>query len=216
MKKVLLIGMLLCIGTMQVASGQTFSEWFRQKKTQKKYLMQQIALLQTYLGYVKKGYTIVNDGITTVRKIKNGEFGLHDIFYADLYRVNPKIREYSKVATILADHQSTLRLARDALQEFRVSPLSRNPEVEWLTGIYDGLSQDAHQTLDELIQVLTSGKLGLSDDERIGHIDRLYEQAREQLAFAQMFASDIQGLLGARQQEHEETQYLFELYKNDL
>ena len=41
-----------------LSQAQTFNEWFRQKATQKKYLIQQIAALQVYLDYVQKGYAI--------------------------------------------------------------------------------------------------------------------------------------------------------------
>lgn len=58
---------------------QTFHEWFRQKKTQKKYLIQQIAALKVYLGYVQKGYSIAQKGLTTVSNIKKGNFDLHCI-----------------------------------------------------------------------------------------------------------------------------------------
>ncbi len=40
--------------------AQTFDEWFRQSATQKKYLLQQIAGLQVYIGYVQKGYSIAS------------------------------------------------------------------------------------------------------------------------------------------------------------
>ena len=41
--------------------AQTFAEWFRQSATQKKYLLQQIAALQVYIGYVQKGYSIAKE-----------------------------------------------------------------------------------------------------------------------------------------------------------
>ncbi|MBK8310917.1 MAG: hypothetical protein IPL04_08535 [Chitinophagaceae bacterium] len=38
-------------------NGQTLAEWTQQKKTQKKYLLQQIVALQVYIGYAKKAIT---------------------------------------------------------------------------------------------------------------------------------------------------------------
>lgn len=49
--------------SFQLAEAQTFDEWFRQKKTQKKYLVQQIAALKVYLGYLKEGYEIAQKGM---------------------------------------------------------------------------------------------------------------------------------------------------------
>ena len=62
---VLLITTILC-------NAQGLSEWFNQKATQKKYLLQQIAALQVYIGYLQKGYSIAKTGLTTIGNIKNG------------------------------------------------------------------------------------------------------------------------------------------------
>jgi len=97
-----LLFVLLLISKSFFSFGQTFEEWTQQKKTQKKYLLQQIAALQLYLGYVKKGYEVVNKGLITVRNIKNGDFNLHRDFLGSLKRVNPKIKKYAKVADIIA------------------------------------------------------------------------------------------------------------------
>lgn len=77
--------------------AQTFGEWFRQGATQKKYLLQQIAGLQVYIGYVQKSYSIAKQGLNTVSAIKHGEFNLHKDYFNSLRTVNPKIKNYSKV-----------------------------------------------------------------------------------------------------------------------
>ena len=50
--------------------SQTYEEWFQQTKTQKKYLLQQIAALKVYIGYAEKGFychqrAIYNSGYQT-------------------------------------------------------------------------------------------------------------------------------------------------------
>ena len=79
--------------------SQTTAEWTQQKKTQIKYLVQQIIAFQTYLIYVKKGYDIAHKGITTVQNIKNGEWNLHKDFFGSLKMVNPSIEKYAKVVS---------------------------------------------------------------------------------------------------------------------
>lgn len=82
-----LVFLLLFVGTN--AFGQTWGEFFSQKKTQKKYLLEQLVALKMYAGYLKKGYDIVGSGIGTVWDIKNGEFSLHSTFFSSLKSVNP-------------------------------------------------------------------------------------------------------------------------------
>ena len=55
MKKLIIIMLLGMLVTG--VKAQTFAEWFQQKKTQKIYLLEQIAALQIYTGYLQKGLT---------------------------------------------------------------------------------------------------------------------------------------------------------------
>ncbi len=64
MKTILLV--IATVLLFQSANAQTWDEWFKQKKTQKKYLVQQIAALRVYLDYLKKGYTVVHNGLNTI------------------------------------------------------------------------------------------------------------------------------------------------------
>ena len=61
MKKQFLIILFAVVSTS--VKAQTFAEWFQQGATQKKYLLQQIAALQVYIGYVQKGYSIAKKGL---------------------------------------------------------------------------------------------------------------------------------------------------------
>ena len=78
MKNILIIIILLA-GSF--CHAQTYDEWFRQKKTAKKYLLDQIAALQTYIGYAEKGYSIVTGGLNTIKDIKHGDFNLHNNYF---------------------------------------------------------------------------------------------------------------------------------------
>jgi 3-phenylpropionate/cinnamic acid dioxygenase small subunit len=55
MKKILTIFLLV---TASGVYAQNWKEWTQQKKTQIKYLVNQIAALQIYATYVEKGYAI--------------------------------------------------------------------------------------------------------------------------------------------------------------
>ena len=75
MKKIIAIALLLSFA--ESISAQTFDEWFNQKATQRKYLIQQIAALEVYTGYVSDGYSIAKKGLNIIHDIKNGDFNLH-------------------------------------------------------------------------------------------------------------------------------------------
>ena len=77
MKRIITILLLACC--MQNLQAQTFDEWFRQGKTQKKYLAEQIAALQFYIGIAKEGYKAVGKGLQTIGDIKNGDFNIGNL-----------------------------------------------------------------------------------------------------------------------------------------
>ena len=120
MKKMIVV-MATCFLVSNSINAQTWQECFQQKKTQKKYLLQQIAALKVYLNYARKGYDIANKGITTVRNIKKGDFNLHQDFFGSLKIVNPKIKKYLKLADIIAYQTWIIKRSRHTLQAIKAT-----------------------------------------------------------------------------------------------
>jgi len=92
MKSVFLL--LVCMMTHALTKAQTFDEWFHQKATQEKYLEEQLAALKTYEAVALKGYQLLQQGLTTIGEVRQGELNLHQAFYAGLAIVNLQILFY--------------------------------------------------------------------------------------------------------------------------
>lgn len=179
------------------AAAQTADEWLNQKATQKKYLLQQIAALKVYLGYAKKGYNIVNGGITTIKNIKNGDFNLHRDFFNRLKNVNPAIRRYAKVADIIAYQVKIIKQTKGTLQQIRETKQFTETEMDYCKQVFDNLLDECMKTVEELILVTTSGKLEMKDDERLKRIDRLYADVQDKYSFTCSFSEDM-GILAVQ------------------
>lgn len=185
------MAIVLCIGSM---SAQTFDEWFNQKSTQKKYLLQQIAALQVYINYAKKGYNIVSGGINTIRDIKKGDLNLHNTFFSSLKTINPKIGRYVKVADIISYQVRIIKLARQTLQSVREANQFSAEEIEYCKKVLGALLDDCIQAITELIEIITPDKLQMTDDERLVRIDKLYLDMQDKFTFCNVMSEDI-GLL---------------------
>jgi hypothetical protein len=179
------------------SNAQTADEWLNQNSIQKKYLLQQIAALKVYLGYAKKGYNIVNGGITTIKNIKNGDFNLHRDFFNRLKIVNPAIRRYAKVADIIAYQVKIIRQTKITIQQIRETKQFTEAELDHCKQVFDNLLNECMKTVEELILVTTSGKLEMKDDERLQRIDRLYADVQDKYSFACAFSEDM-GLLAVQ------------------
>ncbi|MGB4773641.1 MAG: hypothetical protein WBP45_00580 [Daejeonella sp.] len=178
-------------------TAQTADEWLNQNSTQKKYLLQQIAALKVYLGYSKKGYSIVTSGVNTIRNIKNGDLNLHRDFFNKLKNVNPAIRRYAKVADIIAYQVKIIRQTKGTLQQIRETKQFTENELDYCKQVFDNLLDECMKTVEELILVTTSGKLEMKDDERLKRIDRLYADVQDKYSFACSFSEDM-GLLAVQ------------------
>src|SRR5258708_3878935 len=93
---------LLCAFSFQFAQAQTFAEWFSQKKTQIKYLTQQIAALEQYESYIKQGYQISQNGLGNIGGYIKAEYGSHTAYYNSLKTVNPQIKSNSQADSIIS------------------------------------------------------------------------------------------------------------------
>jgi hypothetical protein len=64
-------------------------------------MLDQIEKLQLYIAEAQNGYQIVHQGLTTIGRIKQGDFNLHQVFFNALQLVNPAIRSEIEIADIL-------------------------------------------------------------------------------------------------------------------
>ncbi len=196
MKRLLLLATAGLFASLS-SNAQTADEWLNQKATQKKYLLQQIAALQVYLGYAKKGYSIVTSGVNTIRNIKNGDLNLHRDFFNRLKNVNPSIRKYAKVADIIAYQVKIIKQTKITIQQIRETKQFTEAELGHCKQVFDNLLDECIKTAEELILVTTSGKLEMKDDERLNRIDGLYADIQNKYSFACSFSEDM-GLLAVQ------------------
>lgn len=183
------------------AGAQTFAEWFQQKKTQIKYMVQQIGGLQLYLGYLKKGYNIVDKGWNTVKDLKNGELNLHQDYFNGLETVNPEIKKYSRVAEIIALQYQIIARYKMYYQKLKETDAFQPDEIEYCHEVFTNLLDGVADCIEQLTVVLSGGQWQMADDERMHRIDQLYSDMTDKYAFVCSFGNNA-CLLG-RQRERE-------------
>lgn len=202
MKRILWIAFI--ITAANTGQAQTWDEWFRQEKTQRKYLLQQIAALQVYLGYLKKGYDIASQGLTTIRNIKNGDFSLHRDFFGSLSLVNPKIRDYARVADIIALQIKIIKEVKETVKGIAEAGQLTPDEMSLCNKVFDNLLAASLKNIDELFLVITSGELEMKDDERLNRIDAIFLEMQEKYAFTADMSEELALLSVQRMQEQHE------------
>ena len=193
------------------AYGQTFAEWFSQKKTQIKYLTQQIAALEQYGNYIKQGYEISQNGLGNIGGYIKGEFGLHSSYYSALKIVNPEVKSNSKSDSITR-YAAQIPMLFDHLNN--INGLD-NDSRQYIAQVKAKVLDECNKDLSELQLVITSGQVQMTDDERIKRLDEIYAGMKDKYAFTQSFCNQVRMLLLQRNRELQDIQSLWRYYEID-
>lgn len=192
--------------------AQTFDEWFRQKNTQRKYLVQQVAALQAYAGGLREGYSIARQGISTVEHIKNGDLGLHQAFFGSLRLINPAIGGSARIADILHYQVAIARNLREALPVLRQSGKLKEHELEHLEEVKARVLASCARDLEELWLVQTENEWEMRDAGRLQRIEMLYQNTLDAVRFTQSFFKEARVLTLQRAREQQELENARSLY----
>ncbi len=169
---------------------------------QSKTMLEQIAALQGYIQTAEKGYKIVSDGVHTINGIKNGEFNLHSIFFTSLQKVNPAIKHRAMVAEIIALQIAIVQQCKRIAQ-----PSS------YTNSVCNNLINESLKDIDALMLVITDGKVGMTDDERIACISKIHTAMNDKYMFSQSFVNRANTLGVQQQQALNDINVLKQLYK---
>ncbi|WPV02150.1 hypothetical protein SNE26_10220 [Mucilaginibacter sp. cycad4] len=206
--KALAIGVFLSLMCFQQGFAQTFAEWFSQKKTQIKYLNEQITALLQYGSYVRQGYQISQNGLGSIGGWVKGEFDLHSAYYTSLKKVNPQFKGSAKADSIIS-YAGKIPLRFDHLNGLsNLDADSRAYVGQVKAAVLDGCNKD----ISELQTVINDGQAQMTDDERIKRLDGIYSRMKDKYAFTIYFCSQVRLLLLQRDQELKDINTLRQQY----
>lgn len=179
---------------------------FNQKAGQIKNLIQQVALLEVYIGYVEKGYDIAKTGLTTISNIKHGDLQLHLGNFNALKSVNPKIGDYARVADIVFLQLQIVKAYKKNITQMNAPDVFTADEVAYVYNVFTSLLEQCAVNIDELIGLTGSGAYEMKDDERLKRIDAIAADMQDKYAFAQNFGRETLVLGLQRKKETDEVQ----------
>ena len=164
-------------------------------------MIQQIAALQVYIGYLQKGYSIARKGLNVISDLKKGELNLHNDYFNSLKAVNPKIKNSEKVAGCITLQIQILNVFNNAYRQLKQSKQFNVDELSYMNNVFTRLIDDCTVTISELIEITTGNKFEMKDDERLKRIDNLYNDLQGKNTFVQSFSSEAKVLANSRLQD---------------
>lgn len=213
MKKLGIITILVLSYCAVKAQSPNWNELFQQKKTQRKYLIQQIAALKIYLEYLKKDYAIAQKGLTTIGDIKNGTFNLDKDYFNSLKQVSPVVKNSPKVDDILLYQHSIIRDFRKLYEDCRNDENFTPEEISYIEEVYKNMLTECADSIDELTLITTSGEAEMKDDERLLRLNKVHEDMLDKYSFTQDFIGSTRLLSLKRAKEKNQIKALQKLHK---
>lgn len=206
MKKcIVVISMFICF-----VSKSTYAQSFEAQQLLLN--VEKLAQLKQILSDLKNGYEIVSTGYNTIKNISEGNFNLHQVFLDGLLQVSPVVKKYKRVVEIISNQTKIIGEYKTAYALFKQSRQFTPEELSYLGKVYSNLFNKSIKNLDALALVITTGKLRMSDDERLSAIDIICKDVEEQLIFLRHFNANTKVLALQRMKEADDISSLNKIY----
>ena len=149
--------------------------------------VEKLAQLKEILTNLKEGYEVLSIGYATIKDLSEGNFSLHRTFLDGLSEVSPVVRNYKKVGDIIANQLTLVKEYKRAYNHFKEGGIFTPGEIKYLSNVYAHLFNQSVKNLDVLLKVITSGSLRMSDEDRLGAIDKIFLEMQDKLMFLRHF-----------------------------
>ncbi len=173
---------------------------------------EKLQLMEETLDQIYNTYKILEFGYNTIVKISEGNYTLQEAFIDGLMMVNPSIRNYKRIPYIIDYQKLLLSEYSRAYDRFKADPHFTAQELQYLGNVYSYLFQASVKNIDDLLMVITSTQLSMSDDERLRAIDRIYYEMESKVRFVRTFNNSTQLLAIQRARSANDVRTIQSLY----
>ena len=174
--------------------------------------VEKLAQFKQILSDLKKSYEILSGGYEAIKNISQGNFNLHQTFLDGLLQVSPAVQKYERITDIINYQVRIVKESKSAFNRFKSDNNFTTGEIGYMEKVYSHLFNESVKNLDDLITVVTAGKLRMSDNERLTAIDHIWNEVQDQYAFLRDFNGSTGMLSQARQKEQVDVEVSRKLY----
>jgi DNA repair ATPase RecN len=208
MKKLLTVICLVTTGLLSTTNAHAQADELMQLALN----IEKLTQFKQILSDMKKGYQIIEGGYGTIKNISEGNFSLHKTFLDGLMQVSPTVKNYKRVGEVINYQIILVKEYKNAYDRFKSSDTFNPKELSYLTSVYDNLFKQSLRNLDELLGVVTAGKMRMSDDERLKAIDRIHADMQDKVLFLKHFNNNTSVLAVQRMKEKNDVQGIGKIY----
>jgi hypothetical protein len=211
MKKLMFISGMLCL-----ISGSVLAQFpggvFSQQANKRKLLQAQNMALLWYGQYVRRGYTITSQGLDTAGGLKSNTAALHQTYFESLSQVNPEVRKYPGVKKLTGLSQQIIKTWQAEIAWQQKAGRLDTREMAYLKKVAAAMEQNVETDLKTLNELLTSGKVELTDAQRLEQTDLAAKEMQDKYVFTGHFTSRLRALANARIKDQAERKEMKKWY----
>ena len=154
--------------------------------------IEKLAQMKATYQSIVNGYQTLKSGYERVSNLAKGNFDLHREYLDGLLAVSPAVRQYGKIDAVILKQKSLVVEYHETYRLLQLAGMLRADEMIQLKNSLGLIVRDAESSIDEMIEVLTPGKLRMNDQERltvINTVDAEISAAQEKLRSVAPFNS---------------------------
>jgi hypothetical protein len=186
----------ILFGVILMASGLTL-----QAQDDIQEMLQQIIVLDDYVGSSEKGYLLAERDIDTISDITGDEFELHQAFFNSLGTVDPAVANTPGIADINNMNRMILRQLSTSLNQYLTSQWLSVNEMTYVEQAYSAVSIRCDDDIGFLRLLLTDYDLTMTDGDRIRLIGTIDKDIRDEYEFVQAFQANVGLAIAYRQKD---------------
>jgi hypothetical protein len=188
------------------AQSFSFSDLFGQANKQKNYYLQQIAAYNAFESELKQGYNVIKNGLSGIKAINVAELNAHSTYYASLKQPGSTVKNNNQVQDILGWQTDIVNSFNQTFTGLTTD------EQSYISTVQTNLLNGCDANLTDLQNLLASGNLQMSDDERLRRLAKIHADMQDKYQFTRSFCNSVKLLAAQRQQGANETQTLKSIY----
>ena len=193
MKKIGLLFLLMSFSLLVFCQAQEIE--------QLKLDLEKLVQMKTMLSNMYNGYTTLSNVYNQITSLAKDNFDLHKNYLDQLLQVAEPVRNNPLIQAILELQATISTEGNTAYMSYVKSGLFRTNELQAFKNRLDQTKAAVSKQLNHLQLVLTPGSLRMSDQERMGAIDRIDKDVGDLLVSIRAIVKEQNDIAAARAQQ---------------
>lgn len=220
MKKIIVV-IMLCVGLTVAPTKQSHAiVWVVVKAALKKVIKAidlQVQRLQNKTIALQNAQKVLENKLSQLKLDEIGGWvkkqkDLYQNYYDELWKVKSAIAYYKRIRDIIEAQKDLVNEYKHAYELTRQDKNFSPEELDYIYSVYSGIINESIKNVDQILLVINSFSLQMSDAERLNFINHCADNLEKQISDLRAFTSQNISVSMQRAKDQQELQTIKSLY----